>query len=696
MKRTSRLAATSLALALSLSLGLVSVGCVPEEIPEGKTYAITLPNDLEGGSVTADKTSVEEGGTVVVTATPDESYELDWIKFNGTDQTKTSDNKYEIENVREDITVTAQFVQMEGDSLFSSFPDDRFINTKTAITYYVNKNGTEEYRNDLPEVASGAELGIYVTMKAGTVQEQLEYLATDENYAITGGVKENYSENGFEEGVLTDISEGIVMELNGAYEISYTATKGGKSETRVQTVMVAKSYDLVSDLYGPTFDGTETVMNMEVVDAPSAMFGEDKVLKLYNKEGAAETSGFFEKKGIYLGTKSTTDFNWIIYNDSDTEVIIACKAGSNVMDPILAPHSYMLWNPYSNPYFQTGDAAGAIFNTHNYVDGETGELQMLQFTVVPTSQPMAEATIYIGGLRGTAVPYTEFATFPEDRVISSSEMSDPYGLTYYVNENGTEEFRSDFPTAKNASTTITAKVTARQFRNYVLANNAYPPTGIDEAQFDNGVLDDISEGIDMLPGYAYYIEYTATMESGATETRSQAIILYDLETRIPDVFTGATITWANQVKNARIEDAYSPVLGTKMINVTFGDHAGSQARRQVFWEKSDVAVAGDQSSQRLEFFIYNPNDFAISMFNIVGINSMWAYASIEPHTYLLWDPYVIPGYEHYLWGDGTPGNGDGLITAENKLGKIGFYFDAEGGAAGSLYIGEFMATLPQA
>ena len=264
-----------------------------------------------------------------------------------------------------------------------------------------------------------------------------------------------------------------------------------------------------------------------------------------------------------------------------------------------------------------------------------------------------------------------------------------------MNESGDEEFRSDFPTAKNDTTEITAKVTARYFRAYAQMNNGYEPTGIVEEQFENGVLDDISEGIEMLPGFAYYIEYTATMADGSTETRTQAIILYDMEQRIADVFTGATFETANQVESARVDSAYSSILGDKMLDVQFGDHSEHlDARRQVFWSKTGVKVAGDQSTQRLEFLIYNPNDFAISMFNVIGINSMWTYGSIEPHTYLLWDPYSIPGYQVKLWGDGT--TGDGLITDANELGRIGFYFDAEDGAAGHIYIGEFMATQPAA
>lgn len=168
------------------------------------------------------------------------------------------------------------------------------------------------------------------------------------------------------------------------------------------------------------------------------------------------------------------------------------------MDPKLAPHSYMLWNPYTRPYYQSGgsmpDGSNPIFDTHGYIDSATGALKTLQFTCVPTDMSK-EVNIYIGGLRGTAVPYTEFATFPEDRVISSAEMSDPYGITYYVNESGDQEFRSDFPTAKNASTEITAKATARNFRAAPYFNDLTPPPALRQTS-SAGVLDDISDGID--------------------------------------------------------------------------------------------------------------------------------------------------------------------------------------------------------
>ena len=210
------------------------------------------------------------------------------------------------------------------------------------------------------------------------------------------------------------------------------------------------------------------------------------------------------------------------------------------------------------------------------------------------------------------------------------------------------------------------------------------------------MLDDISDGIDMLPGYAYYIEYTAKTADGTTETRTQTIILWDMAPFVPDVYTGASFRLANEAESVTVEEPDSALMGSRMLNIKFGDHSAHlDARRQVWWTKSGVKVAGDRATQRLEFLIYNPNDFAMSMFNVIGVNSSWGYITMEPHTYLLWDPYSLSGWSEALWGDGSARQ-DGLITEANELGSIGFYFDAAEGKAGSLYVGQFMATLPAA
>ena len=202
MKRASKLVAVCLALLMCLTAG-VTAACKPDGPSGGITYTVTLPTGLTGGSVTADKKEVEEGGSVVITAAPDESYELDWIKINGEDQAKTGNNRYEVKNVKENITVTAAFKRSEVPSMFLAFPDDRLINSASDLTYYVNESGEQEYRSDLPALEAGAELGVMVTMKAGALDEQLEFLPDNPDYAISGGVKTNYSENGFEKGILT-------------------------------------------------------------------------------------------------------------------------------------------------------------------------------------------------------------------------------------------------------------------------------------------------------------------------------------------------------------------------------------------------------------------------------------------------------------------------------------------------------------
>lgn len=708
MKRTNKLIAVFVAMLMCVSVAVTTLGCGDKNNENTKTFTVTLPTGLTGGTVTADKTSVKAGENVVITATPDADYELDWIKINNATQEKTGNNKYEVKNVLTNITVTAAFKASEVPSLFTAFPDDRFISTTSNITYYVNESGDQTYRSDMPTVEDGAEItGITVTMKYGSSSWCNEYGASRN----PGLVAEDYSGNGFESGVLTDVSNGIVMLPNAGgapngylYEIAYTATKGGRTETRVQSVIVDNAMDLAADTFGPTFENLQEgdVVNMQVVDAPFPVFGENKVLSLTCTSEFEEQSGFFNKEGIFFGTKADSRFSILMYNDSDTEIIFAVKGGSNVADLKVPAHTYMIWNNFDLPYYHTGGAAGAIFDPLFYLDKDSGEMHALQFTVVPQTKG-AEAHVYIGALRGTAEAYTEFATFPQDRIVSPSAWNGEKSITYYVNESGTEDWRSDFPTAKNNDTVITAKAEVRYLREkgVVHDNFGWVPTTlvVDDPAFDEGILEDISDGITMREGFAYYIKYTATMADKSTETRTQAILCWDMAERIPDVFTGCTFNSVNSISSVTVEDSVSPILGNKMMKINFDAFDNDDRLGQVRWTKAGVKVAGEKTTQRLEFLIYNPNDFVINMSNVIGtVNTVALYRPIEPHTYVLWDPYNSTWnngeYPAKLWDHG-------FITEENELDTIAFYLrsiaqNTAGGQAGSLYIGEFMADLPAA
>ena len=76
--------------------------------PDPAYYSLTLPT-VTGGSVTAnvqDLTSIEEGTSVTVTATPESGYALDWMKANGVEVS----NPYTF-NINANTVITASFSQ---------------------------------------------------------------------------------------------------------------------------------------------------------------------------------------------------------------------------------------------------------------------------------------------------------------------------------------------------------------------------------------------------------------------------------------------------------------------------------------------------------------------------------------------------------------------------------------------------------
>ena len=76
-----------------------------EKDPKDK-YSVTI-EETENGTVTADKTEVEEGGNVTFTITPAAGYIIKDVLVNGTSVGKV--NTYTLENVSEDVIVKAVF-----------------------------------------------------------------------------------------------------------------------------------------------------------------------------------------------------------------------------------------------------------------------------------------------------------------------------------------------------------------------------------------------------------------------------------------------------------------------------------------------------------------------------------------------------------------------------------------------------------
>ncbi len=105
---------TILFLSFGLVFGLLACGSKDDETPvepDVEKFEIVLPT-VEHGSITASSSSVEEGGSVELTVTPDTNYELEYLKANDVALTVT-ENKATIENVTADQTITASFIGVE-------------------------------------------------------------------------------------------------------------------------------------------------------------------------------------------------------------------------------------------------------------------------------------------------------------------------------------------------------------------------------------------------------------------------------------------------------------------------------------------------------------------------------------------------------------------------------------------------------
>ncbi|GLX65778.1 hypothetical protein MU1_01220 [Paenibacillus glycanilyticus] len=75
-------------------------------------HSFTVPGEIAGGSVTADKATAAEGETVALTITPDDGYSLSWLKINGVEQTLASGSHVYL-MPDEDVVVTAEFEELE-------------------------------------------------------------------------------------------------------------------------------------------------------------------------------------------------------------------------------------------------------------------------------------------------------------------------------------------------------------------------------------------------------------------------------------------------------------------------------------------------------------------------------------------------------------------------------------------------------
>ena len=98
------------------------------------SYAVTLPTDVENGSLSVSPTRASKGRTVTITVKPDAGYELDTLTVTEKDGTavtltKTADNKYTFTMPASQVTIEATFQE-------SVSPVDSFVDVDENAWYY--------------------------------------------------------------------------------------------------------------------------------------------------------------------------------------------------------------------------------------------------------------------------------------------------------------------------------------------------------------------------------------------------------------------------------------------------------------------------------------------------------------------------------------------------------------------------------
>ena len=161
----------------------LTFGSLPE------VYAIRIASSAGGTVVSDPEGTVSEGGNVTLTFMPDSGYELKSAEVNGTDVTAEAKETgtYVIEDVKADITVTAEFQER------IPLPEDKdvaSVNVPEAAAVY----GIPQDKLELPgEVAAVLKDGSEVTAAISAWECESYQAWTEGTYTFTGTLAESDS-----------------------------------------------------------------------------------------------------------------------------------------------------------------------------------------------------------------------------------------------------------------------------------------------------------------------------------------------------------------------------------------------------------------------------------------------------------------------------------------------------------------------
>ena len=203
-------------------------------------YNVTLPTDLVGGTVTADKTSAKYGEAVTLTIEPDNGFTIKTVKYNDTAIT-ANEGVYSFTMPAADVTVSAEF---EG------APFD--VTISNAIT-----GGTVAVSSGLEngQAKAGSEVTLTVTPAAGYQLETLKY----NNTAITAS-------NGVYKFTMPAEDVTVSATFVGK-DTSLTLSTEGNSGTTCTAKLLDSSYNETSSLTQKA--GEEFILSIDKDEAHS-------------------------------------------------------------------------------------------------------------------------------------------------------------------------------------------------------------------------------------------------------------------------------------------------------------------------------------------------------------------------------------------------------------------------------------------
>ena len=554
------------------------------------TYKVTLPVNIEGGIVTADKTEVANGESVTITATPSLGYELTELAINGealSINPLVQDYVYEPTS---DITVTAAFA----------------LKTYT-VSVSSTSNGTVSVSKETAKM--GDTVTVTATANAG-YEVSVISIAKDAGGAVSYNTENSTFVMPADNVTVTVVYEQICLAaptvtqngktlsweaITGAAGYAYSLNEGETWETTTQTSLTLTS-------------GIHTVWVKTL--------------------GNGQTS--FDSQDIAKGEYDARD------SLSAVELTVTKAASAYEISWVAVDNA----SGYNYRVTVNGEAGEWIVTTATsmeiaYADYPTGEYRFA-VEVEALGGDVYKGTSATTDVFSIADP--TFTTLPVDQIV--------YAADHYFDLSGMNV------TSDNGTVTWTARLVGAEQVSTNAAQ--WAPAAGDTILYDSealgytqGVMTQASLSASGQPGAyvwgnnALRVEYVVTNEFGRTATCYQTLVVNEEPSRtLTGIYTQDIITDVIGGEVMSMENTISPILGTDRIYKLSNN--GNYNYVDYVWNP-DAYVGEKGKVAQISFFVYNPNDFDLAFFYFGMGGSTQGFMTVKAHTFM-----KINGYNYNI------------------------------------------------